>query len=73
MAGNVAEWCQDYYGRYSGSNQQNPKGPSTGLQRVVRGGSHADIPELMINTQRFHMKPTQGSPTVGFRLAHDIL
>jgi formylglycine-generating enzyme required for sulfatase activity len=72
MAGNVAEWCQDYYGRYSGSNQQNPKGPSTGLQRVVRGGSHADIPELMINTQRFHMKPTQGSPTVGFRLAHDI-
>lgn len=72
MAGNVAEWCQDYFGRYTSANEQNPTGPRTGLQRVVRGGSYTDAPEMMINTQRYHMKPKQTSPTVGFRLAHDI-
>ena len=62
----------DYFGRYTSANEQNPKGPSTGLMRVVRGGSYADSPAMMLNTQRYHMKPKQASPKVGFRLAHDI-
>ena len=28
MSGNVAEWCQDWFGRYSVDNQTNPQGPS---------------------------------------------
>jgi formylglycine-generating enzyme required for sulfatase activity len=39
MIGNVAEWCNDWYGSYSGNNQTNPTGPSTGTNRVLRGGS----------------------------------
>ncbi|MBR5638172.1 MAG: SUMF1/EgtB/PvdO family nonheme iron enzyme [Muribaculaceae bacterium] len=39
MSGNAFEWCEDWQAPYTAAAQTNPKGPSTGTYRVVRGGS----------------------------------
>jgi len=38
MSGNMAEWCQDWYSSYTSEAQTNPKGATSGILRVVRGG-----------------------------------
>jgi len=70
MSGNVSEWCQDWYDDdyYRRSPLKNPTGPSTGSQRVLRGGCFGD--EMSCSYfYRNHDFPNQKSYYYGFRLA----
>ena len=46
MSGNVCEWVQDWYdeGYYRRSPSENPKGPSSGEKKILRGGSYVNLP-----------------------------
>jgi formylglycine-generating enzyme len=39
LSGNAKEWCWDWFGGYGGDAQTNPLGLSSGVTRVLRGGS----------------------------------
>ena len=45
MHGNVWQWCQDWLGDYPHKDVVDPRGPPTGVTRVMRGGSFSQKPE----------------------------
>ena len=72
MSGNVWEWCQDWFGNYSGNRQINPTGPTSGSQRVLRGGAVSHDASFCRTTYRASALPDYRDWT-GLRLACSTL
>jgi formylglycine-generating enzyme required for sulfatase activity/serine/threonine protein kinase len=71
MHGNAWEWCQDWHSNdyYKHSPPQDPQGPSSGTERVIRGGSFYEVARFCRAANRRENAPSSRFGNIGFRVA----
>jgi formylglycine-generating enzyme required for sulfatase activity len=74
MSGNVYEWCSDWYGKsyYNSSPGNNPQGPDSGTNRVIRGGCWLYYAENCLVAIRNYWNPDIRYNDMGFRLLSPV-
>ena len=70
MAGNVAEWVNDWYDAYPKNKSDNYTGPESGDYRIVRGGGWSDKVTVLAPKEREKLDPAYSKVTLGFRLVY---
>lgn len=74
MLGNVSEWTADWYDAewYLKGERDDPQGPVSGTEKVIRGGSFETPINELHAAARSGMDPEDSSYSVGFRCALGI-
>jgi sulfatase modifying factor 1 len=73
LAGNVWEWTAGYFSREppQSASHFDPRGPLSGDERAVRGGSYRSPPSDLRLTRRMGVPPGERMAGLGFRCAYD--
>ena len=72
MAGNVAEWVNDWFYAYPTVSQENYAGPAEGDYKVIRGGGWSDKAPALASGEREKKVPKHHSQTIGFRIVYSM-
>lgn len=68
MTGGVSEWCQDWYGEYKQKSQNNPQGPASGTEKVMRGSNWLWSENVFPISVRYQTNPNDMGDIEGLRI-----
>ena len=71
LLGNAVEWCSDWWSEnyYSRANHEDPSGPESGIEKVIRGGSWKSERSDIRLSYRGRTEPDSAFSSIGFRCA----